>query len=137
MRQYIVNLTNHLIGKNHYKAVFCEIDDQDKFVQFVKLDLVSGDVQDMSPGTLGKIMCSFEIGNVMASKEELCNNITFAGDCDEMLRDLVSICLAYAIRDRLDTHHLMMSVPTGKEQSGFWSSIKKIKNAMAAYNDRV
>ena len=101
MRQYIVNLTNHLIGKHHYEEVACRSKNPDEFIKHVKLDLDSGDVQVMSPETLGKIMCSLEIGDVMASREELFNGVVFGGDCGEMLRELVSLCLAYAIRDRL------------------------------------
>ena len=44
---------------------------------------------------------SFEIGDVMASKKDLFNNVSFNGDCEEILRELVSLCLAFAIRDRL------------------------------------
>lgn len=102
MRQYIINLTNNLIGKNHYDSVFHRIASNNEFVQHVRTDLFCGDVQDMSPETLGKIMCSFEIGDVMASKNDLFSNITFVGDCEDMLRELVSLCLAYVIRDRLD-----------------------------------
>lgn len=101
MRQYIVNLTNHLISKNRYDEVYSRIDNVDVFVQHVKVALCCGDVLDMSPETHGKVMDSFEIGDVMASKEELFNGVHFSGDCGEMLRELVSLCLAYVIRDRL------------------------------------
>lgn len=102
MRRYVVNLTNHLIGTNRYRELFSAIKSRDKFLQYVKLDLYTGDVRNMSPETLGKIMCSFEFGDVMASKDDL--SVGFAGDCEEMLRELVSLCLAYVIRDRIDDH---------------------------------
>lgn len=102
MSPYIVNLTNHLIGKNRFDGVFGQIghciDGLDDFVKHVKIDLLHGDVRDMSPETLGKIMCSFERGDVQTSSL----NIGFSGDVGEMLRELVSLCLAYVIRDRLD-----------------------------------
>lgn len=102
MRQYIVNLTNHLIDKNRYDEIFYKISNPDEFIRHVKLDLDSGDVRAMNPDTLGRIMCSFKTGDVKASKKDLFGGISFSGDCEEMLRELVSLCLAYAIRDRLD-----------------------------------
>ncbi len=108
MRQYIVNLTSNLIGKNNYDALAQNIGLTDKFIEHVKNDLDAKDVRKMSPETLGRVMCSLEVGDVMASKEQLCRGVHFAGDCEEMLRELLSLCLAYAIRDRLDYEH-----PTG------------------------
>ena len=108
MRQYIVNLTGNLIGKNNYDALAQKIGLTDKFIEHVKSDLEAKDVRKMSPETLGRVMCSLEVGDVMATKEQLCRSVHFAGDCEEMLRELLSLCLAYAIRDRLDYDH-----PTG------------------------
>ncbi|MDO8633074.1 MAG: hypothetical protein Q7K38_00790 [Candidatus Wildermuthbacteria bacterium] len=103
MRQYIVNLTDNLIGKNRYDEIVRRIGIGNEFVRHVKIDLECGDVRNMSPETLGKIMCSFEVGDVVASQLELFEGVHFSGDCEEMLRELVSLCLAYVIRDRLDT----------------------------------
>mgnify|MGYP001593456382 CR=1 FL=1 len=104
MSPYIVNLTNHLIDKNDFDEVFCHIgfciDSLDDFVKHVKINLLHGDVKDMSPGTLGKIMCALEIGDVATTHPG--KEVLFAGDCGEMLRELVSLCLAYVIRDRLN-----------------------------------
>lgn len=102
MRQYIQNLTDNLIGKNRYDDIRKRIQDSAKFLEHVQHDLEAGDVRDMRPETLGKIMCSFDIGDVMASKKEITERMHFAGDCEEMLRELVSLCLAYAIRDRVE-----------------------------------
>ena len=125
MRQYIVDLTNYLISKNRYDEILHRIVDWDKFVQHVKLDLESGDVRTMNPNTLGRIMCSFEIGDVMASKKDLFNGVSFSGDCEEMLRELISLCLAYAIRDRLDDR-CPMGVPRWEGRiPGFQSSFKR------------
>jgi len=100
-RQYLINLTNHLIGKNRYDELFKFINNPDKFIGHAKIALEYGDVHDMSPETLGKIMCAFEIGDVMATKKELFDEILFNGSCEDFLREFVSLCLAYFIRDRL------------------------------------
>jgi hypothetical protein len=102
MRQYIENLTTNLINKNRFDLVFKKIKDQNRFINFVSMDLQACDISQMNPETLGKIMCSFEIGDVMASKQEIFNGVDFSGDCEEMLREIVSTCLAYKISDRLN-----------------------------------
>ena len=112
MREYIVNLRKHLILKNRYARTFIMLSRPD-FVRHVTLDLIAGDVRDMSPETLGKIMCSFEIGDVMASKQELFEGVHFSGDCEEMLRELVSLCLAYMIRDRLSGQDIIQIARRG------------------------
>lgn len=102
MRKYIENLTDHLIRKNGYEDILERLDNnKEEFLKFVKLDLEAGDIKDMNPETLGKIMCSLETGDVMASGKELFEKVHFAGNCEEMLRELVALCLAYVIRDRL------------------------------------
>jgi len=102
MRPYIVNLTDNLIGKYRLDDVFKRMGDRDEFLEHVRFDLESIDVKDMKPETLGKIMCSFEVGDVAAVKRELFQEVSFAGDCGEMLRELVALCLAYVIRERLE-----------------------------------
>lgn len=68
MRQYIQNLTDNLIGKNRYDEIWWKrIQNADEFLRYIKTDLETGDVRDMKAETLGKIMCSFETGDVMAS----------------------------------------------------------------------
>lgn len=99
MRKYIVDLTDHLIAKNNYVQTFRKLDKK-LFLGFVKNDLYCGDVKEMSPGTLGKIMCSFEVGDITAKHPG--KGVPFSGDCEEMLREIVALCLAYVIRDRLD-----------------------------------
>lgn len=125
MRQYIVNLTNHLIGKNRYDETFYRIGNPDKFVGYVKTDLEAGDVQIMSPAQLGEIMCSFEIGDVMAGKKDLFSGVHFGGDCEKMLRELVSLCLAFAIRDRLSEKHLPGIPRQEGRVPGFRSSFRR------------
>lgn len=100
MRKYIIDLTNHLIAKNGYDQMFQTFKNKDSFLKYVKDDLTYGEVADMNPATLGKIMCSFEIGDVMSAHPG--KEVLFGGDCENMLREMVALCLAYVIRDRLD-----------------------------------
>jgi hypothetical protein len=112
MRPYIVNLTNNLIGKHRFNEliILCSqhpevpkrMSYRDSFIGNVKNSLEASDVQDMAPETLGKIMCSMEIGDIRVGKEELVQNLYFAGDCNGMLRCLVSYCLACVIYERLN-----------------------------------
>ena len=123
MREYIVNLTNNLIRKNRYDAHPLNRD----FIGHVTNDLEFLDVKNMSPETLGKILCSLEIGDVMAGKQELFGALNFSGDCEETLRQFVALCLAYVIKERLDPHPASPSVvpykshrsPFQMEDSGF------------------
>ena len=132
MRQYIVNLTNHLIGKNRYDQIFYRIKDPREFIKQVRLDLEAKDVRDMSPETLGKIMCSFEIGDVMASKADIFTSIHFSGDCEEMLRELVSLCLAYVIRDRIDDRCPTDTPRWEGRTPGLQTGVKKVLAGLAA-----
>ncbi len=59
-------------------------------------------------------MCSFDVGDVMAKKAELFDKVHFAGNCGGLLREMVSLCLAYAIRARLDGNNRPDSVPPCK-----------------------
>jgi hypothetical protein len=107
MRPYIVNLTNNLIGKNRFDRVPMYLPGR-PLIEWVKEELQIGDVADMSPETLGRIMGSLQIGDVMASKAELLGDLHFGGDCEGMLRELVAICLAYAIAGRLESAETRM-----------------------------
>ncbi len=101
MSPYIVNLTTHLIGKHGYNQYRMS---SEEFRDHVAVALWADDVSRMKPAKLGEIMASFEIGDVMASKDELFELARFSGDCEEMLRTLVCACLAYAIWGRLYWH---------------------------------
>lgn len=108
-QEYIVNLTNHLIQKNKYEDVFFQMNHphytattKKEFIEYVKRNLeLGGDVSKMSPTKLGEILCTFEIGDVSVSKKTLFENLHFTGDCEELLRELVSFCLANVIYDRI------------------------------------
>lgn len=100
---YIANLTRDLAGRNHFGMSLEKLETREAFIAFAQTQLCGGDVGKMNPATLGRIMCSFEIGDVLASKEELCMRITFAGNCEDLLRELVATCLAYKIYHYLKT----------------------------------
>jgi hypothetical protein len=99
---YLQNLTDQLIGTNNLDQLWNRAPDQDTFLEWVELGLEVDEVGDMRPETLGKILCSFEVGTIMITREELFNELRFAGDCEQTLCHLVSRCLAYLIRSRLD-----------------------------------
>lgn len=102
MTPYIQRITDSLIGKHRFNESFHRTPHKAIFIESTATTLEVDDVEKMSPGTLGRILCSFEIGDVMARKEELIGGLHFSGDLSAMLRELVSVCLAYAIHDRLD-----------------------------------
>lgn len=116
MRKYIVDLTDQLIGRNGYDRPPFNLLNHSQFVQCIKEDLwLGGDVSEMNPETLGKIMGSLEIGDVVASKAELLGALSFSGSCEDLLRELVALCLAFVIRDRLDPGlHSSPSIPPYK-----------------------
>jgi hypothetical protein len=99
--QYIQNLVSNLIGKNRYSELVKapRILTYSQLLDHIKYDLFCGDVRRMRPGTLGRIMCSFDIGEVMSAHPG--KEVRFSGDCEDLLRELVALCLAYAIRDRI------------------------------------
>ncbi len=112
MRKYITDLTTALIQGNDFEALFNQARSKAQFVDFTKMFLANNEVGVMNPSTLGKIMYELQSGDVMATHEELFgeNGIKFQGDTNLLLRDLVSMCLACVIRDRLDpekpNHHV-------------------------------
>lgn len=118
MRPYIKNLTDQLINKNNFDFMFDSIMTRDAenprvflgkakrvFLESVETQLEAGDVGKMNPSTLGEIMSSLEIGDVMVGKEELFKQLHFSGNCEELLRELVATCLAFLIHDRLDPNN--------------------------------
>ena len=109
-KEYIKNLTENLIGKNRYWEVPKRIPDKKKLLRHIKLDLECGDVQDMKPETLGKIICSFKEGAVAMTQAEIFEGIHFSGNCGEMLRELTAVCLAHVIVARLEAWNYMVSM---------------------------
>ena len=116
MTKYIVNLTNNLIGKNRLHVMAKRFaNERGGFLAFTMATLVNHDIKDMKPETLGRVMCELEVGDVLASKQYLCQAIHFGGDCGDMLRELVAICLAHAILERLDENCNSMAPPYNNE----------------------
>lgn len=100
MGQYLINLTQSLIKSNHYDELASVIGNR-TITENIMMHLLVNDIAKMRPETLGKIMCAFEIGDVMTTSKEISKYVGFNGDCEEMLRRLVAFCLASLIRDRL------------------------------------
>jgi hypothetical protein len=99
-RQYLINLTNNLISKNGYDRLRLG---SVGLRHYIVQDLTcGGDVFRMSPAKLGEIMAAFDIGDVLATKQEIFELVRFSGHCGDMLRELVSTCLAFYIEARLD-----------------------------------
>ena len=108
MREYIVNLTNNLIGKHGFDLMFESMKAQgfadgwqSKFVKFVCDTISSRDVRTWSPETLGKVMCSLD-GNELPC----INPGLYFGKPEQTLRDFVSNFLAWSICYRLDASAL-------------------------------
>lgn len=102
MREYIKNLTNNLIGNHSFDEVSKITPDRDQFLSHVFHILLVGEVSEMTPETLGKIMGSFDAWEVMTGKQEISKYATFAGDSLDFLREIVALFLAVVIRDRLN-----------------------------------
>jgi hypothetical protein len=100
--KYLIRLTDDLIATGKYAEWHTRLEKLGEFFEHVRMDLSIGKVAEMSPDRLGRILASFEVGHVMATKEELFAKVTFSGNCEELLRELVAVCLAYFIRDRFD-----------------------------------
>ena len=109
MREYIVNLTNNLIGTYGFHRMFQKMKDEEgteieardgwkeEFVRLVSLTLTTDEVRNMSPETLGKIVCSMEGGELPCYQPA-----GYFGKPDQYLRNVVSSMLAWSIRYRLD-----------------------------------
>jgi len=107
MREYIVNLTNDLIGKHGLDLVFETMKERagkakadawkEEFVNLVRAQISSRSIREMSPETLGKVVCSLEEDELPCYNPGL-----FFGKPDQYLRDIVSSFLAWSIRYRLD-----------------------------------
>jgi hypothetical protein len=103
MSPYILNLTNHLIGKynfDHDRGPM-SLGQQHNRIDYLKIQLETHGLRGMKAETLGKIMSELDIGDVMATKEEIFKHVGFYGDCENLLREVVATCLAYTISERL------------------------------------
>jgi hypothetical protein len=114
MTPYIKNLTNNLIGKHRFDEFFRRRIGKTSFIDSVRIMLETADVRVMNPETLGRVLCSLEIGDVMLGKKELFGGLHFSGDPGETLREMVAACLAQVIHDRLDPSMTGSQIPRYK-----------------------
>jgi hypothetical protein len=101
MVEYITNLTNNLIGTRNYDDLRERLPDDHMFLQHVMLDLKTCFVVELNYKALGRIMCSLTNDEVGVIPDQMRAAIRYNGDCSEVLRDLVSFCLAHVILHRL------------------------------------
>lgn len=112
MREYIVNLTNNLIGNNHLDDLLKILGMRNRFIERVAIALEVDELAKMNGETIGRIMDSLEAGDIPASKAELLLGLHFTGDGGILLRELAARCLAYAIYGRLVPDELrVLDVP--------------------------
>jgi hypothetical protein len=104
MRTYIVNLTNNLIGNHGFDLVFQSMKSEAKnaewkegFVNLVLVTISSREIREMSPETLGRVVCDFEGFELPCYQPS-----GYFGNPDQYLRNVVSSMLAWSIRYRLD-----------------------------------
>ncbi len=102
MKQEIRYLTDDMIRVHFLAALFARTD-RARFVD-VAVAKLEADIAAWAPERLGSTVCALEIGDVLASRDELLRPLTFAGDCKDTLREFVARCFAFLIRDRLDPH---------------------------------
>lgn len=99
-KKYLVDLTNQLIKKNRYDDLFENVETMDEFVTIAKNTIVTRDIANMKPETLGKIMCSFDHDDVNVTLEDIAKNV-YLSDCDALLREMVAYLLSCLMWDRL------------------------------------
>ncbi len=103
MKQYIINLTNDLIKRHRLNTFYCghsSLTQKPEFITSAKGRIASS-ICRMSPSKLGAILGDLENGDVIASREELLEHLTYAGNCLYTLQDLVATALAYVVYSRL------------------------------------
>lgn len=100
MREYIVNLTNNLIGEHQFDSMTVNFDKEDAFVAQAMNELLVQNVGRMSYETLGRIMCEFDGQDIWPGIRIAC---LFFPDraCDVEMRKIVSNALAQCIWNRL------------------------------------
>lgn len=104
MNKYVVSLTNNFIGAFHFDEAY-KLMPLEVFMTFAKQCLLgASELRDMSDETLGKLMCSFEAGDMRTTKAELFRSVDFDGTSREMVREMAAFYLACAIIERLNEH---------------------------------
>ncbi len=106
MSKYIKNLSNDLIGKHDFKAIFRlmrastkdSTDHKDQFIKYVEGHLEAHAVKSMSPETLGRVMCSFDRDDLKVVMEDVFKHVHYhPDDMEKTFREIVSSTLACAI----------------------------------------
>jgi hypothetical protein len=104
MREYIRNLTDTLIRQRGFCQLvdgYCGPRNDGVVLNAIKHILEEDDICHMRPETLGKIMGNLNVGDLSIGKVELFTTLHFSGDGEDLLREMVALCLACVIRDRL------------------------------------
>jgi hypothetical protein len=114
MTEYIDRLTDELIGKHKFHIISKEITSRQEHFNYIRLTIRYDDIGRMRPETLGRVMGDLAQGEVAANKEDLLKHVAFIGDCKNFLCELVAVCLAYVIQDRLNPVSENKSVPRSK-----------------------
>jgi hypothetical protein len=112
-KRYLEHLTNHLIACHRYDSFL-----KRNFVDMVQASLYNLDVSDMSPETLGKIMCSIDECFLVVNRGELLTSLIFGGSGRNLLADLVSRALAFIIEDRLKDEPKSLLAPYPRKRAG-------------------
>ncbi len=110
MRKYLIDLTTSLIQKHRFdddmgrllSGWSIAVSNESEFLAHVAQALEISALWDVTPERLGHMMASFELGEVMATQEEIFKHVRFSGGCKDFLRQQVAFFLACVIRDRLN-----------------------------------
>lgn len=98
MREYIVNLTNNLIGEHQFDSMMANLTNEGEFILQASRELLIQNVSRMSPETLGRILCELDGADINPGVHfELSVN----KKCERSMRILVSGLLAQSIYNRL------------------------------------
>ena len=106
MKKYIVDLTNDLIQRNRFDAAFPVYVAKgwpEDVRGHIRRDIEVGEVFNMNPETLGKIMLQLEPTDLRQQANEIMKKVKFHdSDPGYIFRELVAVCLADVIVSRLD-----------------------------------
>ena len=99
MREYIVNLTNNLIGEHKFDSMIDRPDvDEPDFLRQAAATLMAQNISRMSPETLGRILCELDGTDINPGVRF---EFSIYGECKLKVHILVSGLLAQVIYNRL------------------------------------
>lgn len=114
MTQYLINLTEDLIGKyNFHKVVKTKALDFKQFGKHIEVTLLCNDVEIWAAETLGRVLGDLTT-NEVTMNPLVDPGHSYNGSCKDLLRDIVSRCLAHVIRDMLSPGQTNTNVPRSK-----------------------